>query len=84
MLPELQFSSLSNQSTKWENLVITCHVFINVAESQFGYVCNAGVLHTEGERQQLLQDKVSATCGMVGFQNSSFLVFLTGRQNGRI
>ena len=66
---------------KWENLVITCHVFINVAESQFGYVCNAGVLHIECERQQLLQDKVSATCGMVDFQNFHFLVFLTKWEN---
>ena len=45
----------------------TCHVFSNVAESQFGNIWNAGVLHMECERRRLLQDKVSATCGMVDF-----------------
>ena len=51
-------------------------MFSNVAESQFGNVCNVGVLHMECGRQQRLQDKMSSTCGMVDFQNSSFLVFL--------
>ena len=53
-------------------------MFINVAESQFGNVWNASVLHMECERWRLLQDKVSATCGTVSISSAMILRSFVG------